>query len=101
MYDSDEVTGHLFIYPLFYDLVAETPEEKQRAVALIYNITHYIQQNNWLMIDYDGNRTQWGVWNPSYLNDDPAWYSERGVNSMQILSWLLSAYRVRFYGNVS
>eukprot|EP01102_Stenamoeba_stenopodia_P019004 TRINITY_DN7060_c0_g4_i2.p1 TRINITY_DN7060_c0_g4~~TRINITY_DN7060_c0_g4_i2.p1 ORF type:complete len:802 (-),score=153.57 TRINITY_DN7060_c0_g4_i2:157-2529(-) len=91
---SDEVTGHLFAYPIFYDLVAETPEEKQRAYNLIYNIVYGIVEHNFTLINQFGNATTWGKWNPQYLNDDPDWYDDRGLNSMQILSWLLTAYRI-------
>jgi len=28
------------------------------------------------------------------LNEDPLWYDQRGVNSMQILAWLAAAYEV-------
>eukprot|EP01104_Vermistella_antarctica_P001095 TRINITY_DN11154_c0_g1_i1.p1 TRINITY_DN11154_c0_g1~~TRINITY_DN11154_c0_g1_i1.p1 ORF type:complete len:881 (+),score=128.69 TRINITY_DN11154_c0_g1_i1:2-2644(+) len=91
---SDEVTGHFFAYPVVYDLVAETPEEKARVYALIYDITYYIVSNNFYLIDVTGKRTQWGVWNPTYLNDNPSWYDDRGVNSLQMLTYLVSAHRI-------
>jgi len=31
---SDQVTGHMFVYHVFYDLVAETPDEKKRAFQM-------------------------------------------------------------------
>lgn len=37
------------------------------------------------------------MWNPSYLNDKPLWYDERGVNSLQILTWILAAYEITGY----
>ena len=43
---SDEVTGHLMIYPLVYHLVAETDEEKALVYELIYDITSYIVDND-------------------------------------------------------
>jgi len=55
---------------------------------------NYIIDNDYYLIDANGKHTQWGVWNPTFLNDDPLWYDERGVNSMQILSWILSAYSI-------
>jgi len=89
---SDEVTGHMFAHPIVYDLVAETTDEKQRAMRLLKNIVTYIVENNYYLIDVTGKHTTWGIWNPDYLNDNPDWYDERGPNSMQILSWLLTAY---------
>jgi hypothetical protein len=56
---SDEVTGHLFVYPLVYDLIAETASEKQRAYDLINNITSYIVDNDFTLIDITGKRTHW------------------------------------------
>eukprot|EP00817_Percolomonadidae_sp_ATCC50343_P007048 CAMPEP_0117418966 /NCGR_PEP_ID=MMETSP0758-20121206/643_1 /TAXON_ID=63605 /ORGANISM="Percolomonas cosmopolitus, Strain AE-1 (ATCC 50343)" /LENGTH=341 /DNA_ID=CAMNT_0005199789 /DNA_START=673 /DNA_END=1695 /DNA_ORIENTATION=- len=91
---SDEIVGHLFAYPLVHDLLAETTEEKYLAKSLILNITKYIIQNNYFLMDVTGKRTTWGVWNPKYLNDDPEWDDERGINSLQILSWLVSAKRI-------
>jgi len=35
-----------------------------------------------------------GVWAPKFLNDDPLWYDDRGVNSMQIMAWLAFAYDI-------
>jgi hypothetical protein len=92
---SDEITGHLFVYGIFYDLVASTADEKDRAKQLIVDITGYIQKNNWYLYDSTGNKTRWGNWNPASLNGDESWEDTRGVNSNEILSYLASAYRVR------
>lgn len=32
---SDEVVGHMFAYPIVYDLVASTPEEKNQVRELL------------------------------------------------------------------
>lgn len=91
---SDEISGHMYVYPLLFDLVAETPEEKARVYRLINNIMSYIVENNFMLIDVTGKPTTWGRWNPQYLEDTSSWYDEQGINSLQILSWLLSAYRI-------
>uniref|UniRef100_A0A6B2KYC0 Uncharacterized protein n=1 Tax=Arcella intermedia TaxID=1963864 RepID=A0A6B2KYC0_9EUKA len=88
---SDEVTGHMFVYPLFHDLVAETEDEKQRALKLIRDTVSYIQENNWYLIDITGKPTRWGVWNPLQINQMENWFDQRGLNAMQILSWVNSA----------
>jgi hypothetical protein len=49
----------MWAYPLVYQLVAETPEEKSRALRLINDITSYIVKNNFYLIDVTGNRTTW------------------------------------------
>jgi hypothetical protein len=42
---SDSLTGHLFAYPLMYDLVAQTPSDKARVRALLHNVMSYIVDN--------------------------------------------------------
>jgi len=68
--------------------------KKQKAYNLIYDITYYIVKNGYVLIGVNGKPTTWGIWSPQYLNDDPDWYDDRGLNSLQILSFLLSAYRI-------
>ncbi|MCK6500234.1 MAG: hypothetical protein L6Q38_12240, partial [Nitrospira sp.] len=42
--------------------------------------------------DLDGQPTRWGVWAPERLNGDPNWAMERGINSVEILSFLRLAH---------
>ena len=44
------------------------------------------------MIDYDGEETTWGFWDPYSLNNVGGNFDERGLNSMQIMTWLMTAY---------
>ena len=44
-----------------------------------------------LRTDVTGKPTRWGVWAPDPINNDISWYSERGLNSLQMLSMLLAA----------
>jgi hypothetical protein len=90
---SDEIVGHMFAYPLFYDLVAEG-EYKTRVKNLVSRIMNHIVDNNFQLIDLDGKPTRWGVWNPDSLNFATGWWYERGINSLQILSFLKAAYHV-------
>eukprot|EP01125_Pyxidicula_operculata_P019701 TRINITY_DN7161_c0_g1_i1.p1 TRINITY_DN7161_c0_g1~~TRINITY_DN7161_c0_g1_i1.p1 ORF type:complete len:757 (+),score=117.74 TRINITY_DN7161_c0_g1_i1:13-2283(+) len=89
---SDEVVGHMFAYPIVYHLVAETQSEKQLSSQVFMDIISGIVDHNYYLIGYYGNHTTWGVWNPININDQPFWYDVRGVNSNQILSYLVSAY---------
>jgi hypothetical protein len=92
---SDEIDGHLAIYPLIYDHIARTDEEKKRAYDLIEGITGGILANDLFLVDPStGLPTKWGFWNPAIVNEDPDHYSERGTNSVGILSYLASAYSV-------
>lgn len=92
---SDEMNGHYAALPIFYDLVAETPEEKQRVYTIIDGLTEALVKNDLYLVDPStGQHTKWGFWNPKEVNGDPAHYSERGLNSLEILSYLATAYSV-------
>ncbi|CAM9560031.1 unnamed protein product [Ectocarpus fasciculatus] len=92
---SDEIDGHLAAFPLIYDHIARTPEEKERVYALIEGITGGILDNDLYLIDPStGEPTIWGFWNPELVNDDPEHYSERGTNSVGILAYTASAYSI-------
>ncbi|MCX6226252.1 MAG: transcriptional regulator [Bacteroidia bacterium] len=90
---SDEIVGHMFAYPLFYDMVAEG-DIKERVKNLVQRIMNHIVDNNYLLIDLDGKPTRWGVWTPDSLNGATNWWYERGINSLQILSFLKAAYHI-------
>jgi hypothetical protein len=89
---SDEITGHLFSLSLFYELVADN-QQKKRVVDLIDRIVTHIIDHQFHLIDFDGKPTRWGVWHPDSLNNSPNWMTERGLNSLQMLSHLKTAAR--------
>lgn len=92
---SDEIDGHLAFYPVVFDHIARNAEEKKRAYNLIEGITGGILTNDYYLIDpFTNAPTSWGYWGPVALNDNPEHYSERGSNSIEILSYLASAYSV-------
>ncbi|MBN2594155.1 MAG: hypothetical protein JXA81_11660 [Sedimentisphaerales bacterium] len=90
---SDEITGHMFGYLFYYDLVADEAE-KQHVSRHIQNIMDYIIDGGYVLKGMDGTHTKWGVWPPEKLNNDPDWAPERGINSVEILSYLKLAYHV-------
>ena len=92
---SDELDGHLAIYPLIYDHIASSDQERDRVYNLIEGITGGILANDLYLIDPStGQPTTWGFWNPALVNDDPDHYSERGANSLGILAYCASAYSI-------
>jgi len=90
---SDEIAGHMFAYPIFYELVAKG-EMKERVKGLVDRIMTHIVDNKYRLVDLDGIPTRWGDWSPESINNDPGWMYERGLSSMQMLSFLESAYFV-------
>ena len=91
---SDEVVGHMFALSIAYDLIAESIEEKDQVFQLIDDIVGYIKRNGYYLVDVTGRPTRWGVWAPEQLNWNQSWADEHGLNSLQILTYLLSAYRI-------
>ena len=90
---SDEITGHMYGYFIYYELIAEG-KERERVKNHILKIVDYIIDGGYNFIDIDGKHTKWGVWAPEYLNDNPDWATEKGINSLEILSYLKLAYHV-------
>ncbi|WP_158859035.1 ligand-binding sensor domain-containing protein [Lunatibacter salilacus] len=87
---SDEITGHVYSLSLYHDLVADR-SEKVEVVNHIDRIVTNIIDNEYHLIDFDGLPTRWGIWHPDSLNHAPNWMFERGLNSLQILSFLKTA----------
>jgi len=90
---SDEITGHMYGYFFYYELAADE-SERSRVREHVCKIVDYIIEGGFQLIDIDGKHTKWAVWSPDKLNDDPDWRTERGINSLEILSYLKLAYHV-------
>ena len=86
---SDEIDGHFFAFYDYWEQIAKhDPEEAALIKDQVSTMMNYIVDNNYQLIDWDGERTKWGFWNPELLNDNPDHYIENGLNSAQILSFL-------------
>jgi hypothetical protein len=85
---SDELDGHYFLYGLYYDLVADTKEEKERVRAHVKRLTDHLIDHDFQLVDHDGKPTRWSRFNPYELNHDKNWFVERGLNSLSMLSYL-------------
>ena len=91
---SDELDGHYFFYPLYYDLCADTEAERARVREVVRDLTDHLLRHNYVLIDHDGKPTRWGIFDPEHLNGDPQWWPERGLNSLSLLSYLAVAAHV-------
>ena len=89
---SDEVTAHFYAVSLFHDLVA-VGKEKELAAEHLNNMASYILACGWVMNDMDGKPTRWARWNPEYLLR-PYGYNDRGVNGLEALAFMQSAYSI-------
>jgi len=91
---SDELDGHYFFNAVYYDLVAETDDEKEAVRKVILATTDHLIDHGFYLVDWDGKPTRWGVFAPEQLNHNPFWYEERGLNSLSMLSYLAVAEHV-------
>ncbi|MBD3177290.1 MAG: hypothetical protein GF320_19120 [Armatimonadia bacterium] len=88
---SDELNGHYFALPIYYELVADAAE--RRAIqGMIARVTDHLLQNDFRLIDADGEQTTWGIFSPRLLNGTAQWTLERGLNSLSMLSFLKVAH---------
>ncbi len=90
---SDELDGHYFFNALYFDLVAETEEEKDLVREIIRDNIEHMIAHDFCLHDHAG-LTRWAVYSPSALNHDPRWAVERGLNSLSMLSYLATAAHI-------
>ena len=88
---SDEAIGHIFAFSAIAELV-DVPELKDKAVMLIDTLMSTILKNDYYMIDWNGEPTQWGRWNPDYVNARPKMVGDRKINSSNFIAMLQTAY---------
>jgi len=88
---SDELDGHYFFYALYFELCADTPAEQERVREVVRDATDHLITHGFTMVDHDGKPTRWGIYSPNYLNHDPKWWPERGLNSLSMLTYLAVA----------
>jgi hypothetical protein len=91
---SDELDGHYFFYPAYYDLCAEDDEEKERVREVVRDLTNHLVDHNFQLIDHDGKPTRWSIYDPENLNHTQAWWNERGLKSLSMLSYLYVAQHI-------
>src|SRR5207248_4540400 len=84
---SDELDGHYFAWYVYHELAA-TPDEKRQIREVVRAVTNNILDHDYTLVGHTGRKTRWGVWGPKFLNEDPRWWDERGLNSAELLCYL-------------
>lgn len=84
---SDEVDGHYFAYAVYYDIVA-TEDEKRQIRSVVARMTDHIIDHGYYYVGPSGKHTTWGIWAPEQLNRELKRIEERGLNSLEVLSFL-------------
>ncbi|MEZ6047958.1 MAG: hypothetical protein R3C11_20760 [Planctomycetaceae bacterium] len=90
---SDELDGHYFFYGAYYDLVAETEEEKAYCRAVVDRVTTHLIEHDYALVDHDGQPTRWGQFGPDVINTDKM-TDLRGLNALSLLAYLKTAYHI-------
>lgn len=88
---SDELVGHFFASAWYYDLCAND-EEKEEIKNAIVDIVEHILTHEYTLCDADGLPTTWAHFGPEALNGDEKWCWEKGINSLELLAFLKTAY---------
>jgi len=87
---SDETVAHYFEYSVYYDLLAETDEDKAAVRQVVRDLTDHLIRNGFNLVDHDGKPTRWARFGPDYLDTVYGW-EQRGLNSLLMLSALAVA----------
>lgn len=90
---SDELDGHYFAWYVFHELVADV-EQKKEIARVCREVTDNLLRNDYSLVGHTGRKTRWGVFGPQYLNEDPRWVEERGLNSLELLAYLKVAQHI-------
>lgn len=88
---SDEVIGHVFVYAVLAEVVEDT-WVREKSIELLDTLMSHIVKNDMYLVDFDGEPTLWGKWNPNYVNGFPTTVGDRKLNSSNSISMLQTAY---------
>lgn len=89
---SDESVGHYYGYALYFDLVADE-SEKAAIRTVIRRLTDHLIQNNYDLLDLDGQPTRWGQWSERYFKTEEGTY-EAPLRSLELLAFLKTAHHI-------
>jgi hypothetical protein len=87
---SDEICAHFYAMAIFLELAAQG-EEIQQAKAFLSRVAGHLLEHGWKLIDLDGLPTRWGRWDPQYFGQAGEGNAARGLNGLEILSFIKTA----------
>ncbi len=88
---SDEAIGHIFAFGVIAELI-DIPDIRNKAVLLIDTLMSHVLKNDHYLVDWNGQPTTWGRWNPEYVNARPKMVGDRKINSSNYIAMLQTAY---------
>lgn len=89
---SDEAIGHIFVFGVMAELLDDQPELKTRAITMIDSLMQHTIDHDLYLVDWNGEPTLWGKWNPTYVNARPVGVGDRKINSSNFIAMLQTAY---------
>ena len=81
----------MFVFGAIAELI-NVPEIKSKAIKLMDGLMRHIVEHDLYMIDWNGEPTRWGRWNPEYVNAMPKTVGDRKITSSNIVSMLQTAF---------
>ena len=87
---SDEAIGHIFVFGVMAELL--DGDLRQRAITLIDSLMQHVLDHDMYLVDWNGQPTLWGKWNPVYVNARPVMVGDRKINASNITAMLQTAY---------
>ena len=109
---SDELTGHFYGLPIYYDLCAKDDAERSEIAEHVQVAADYLLDNGYTLPDLDGEPTTHGDWTPARLTraldglqacmDNghelvdciDSWGGGAFLDSVEILSFMAAAWHV-------
>lgn len=90
---SDSFTGDVFGLALAARALTRVGAagNSSSAAAVLGSAVRQVVQNGYYLIGETGQPTQWGKWAPLFVNGLRSWSDQRGLNSLQMLSYLAVA----------
>jgi hypothetical protein len=89
---SDEAIGHIFAFGAMAELLEDQKDLQTRAITMIDSLMQHVIDHDLYMVDWNGEPTLWGKWNPAYVNARPVGVGDRKINSSNIIAMLQTAY---------
>jgi hypothetical protein len=89
---SDEFVGHMFAAAVMDEFVVQTKAEKKRVADFVDKELTNIIKHKWNFVHPNGKPTEWGRWNPKYINGYPKTISDRKLGSTDIIAGLELGY---------
>ncbi|HEX5171205.1 MAG TPA: hypothetical protein VFW11_18640 [Cyclobacteriaceae bacterium] len=88
---SDEAIGHIFVFGAMAELL-DDEDLKTRAITLMDSLMQHVLDHDMYLVDWNGEPTLWGKWNPDYVNARPVMVGDRKINASNITAMLQTAY---------